>query len=201
MESVSCFALTFNLIIKNKMKKIVWVCGLIAGLIVSSWSIYSMINPPEEMNWDMGMVYGYATMLLAFALIFVGVKNYRDKHQGGTITFGRAFLVGLYITLIASTIYVLMWIINFRNFNPDFMDKYAAHIVEQQRAAGVPEAQIQREALEMKDFGDMYKNNVLVTALFTYVEILPVGLLVSLIAALILKRKRRDNADQVAARA
>jgi hypothetical protein len=181
------------------MKKIVWVCGLIAGLIVSSWSIYSMINPPEDMNWDMGMVYGYGTMLLAFALIFVGIKNYRDKHLGGTITFGKAFLVGLYITLIASTIYVVMWIINFRNFNPDFMDKYAAHMIEQQRAAGVPEAQIQKEALEMKDFGEMYKSNVLVTALFTYLEILPVGLLVSLIAALILKRRRRADPEQAPA--
>lgn len=179
------------------MKKTVWICGLIAGLISTIGFLYTMTSGVDPMTFENGMIYGFASMFLAFSLIFVGIKNYRDKHLGGAISFGKAFLTGLYICLIASTVYVLVWLFYNYNFAPDFMEKYAAHTLEQMRASGADEAAIQQQAEEMRKFGEMYKNPFF-KAIFTYTEILPVGLLITVVAALILKRKT-PRADQAVA--
>lgn len=160
--------------------------------------LYNMLSGGGDYsNMEWGMVYGYASMLLAFILIFVAIKQYRDKVSGGTISFGKAFLVGLYVTLIASTVYVLTWMVYYNNFAPDFMDKYAEYVIADLREKGAAEAEIQAQTAEMQKYSEMYKNPLFVF-LFTYIEILPVGLLISLVAALILKR-RTPRSEQVAA--
>jgi Protein of unknown function (DUF4199) len=173
------------------MKKIVLVCGSIAGLIVAAMMFISMAVYNKEGNFDNGMLIGYASMIIAFSLIFVGIKNYRDKYNGGAISFGRAFKVGVLIALVASTFYVVAWLIDYYFFMPDFMEKYAAYSIDKLKAAGASAERIAEETKEMAFFSDMYKNPLFVI-LFTFIEILPVGLLVSLIAALVLKRKRQE---------
>jgi hypothetical protein len=170
------------------MKKTIIVNGLIAGLISSSLFIALMLlGKAGDMNFKNGMVYGFSLMILAFSFIFVGTKSVRDQN-GGTISFGKAFLVGLYINLIASTIYVLVWMIDLNLFVPDFAEKYGAHMLEQLKAEGASQAAIASKTTEVANFKKMYASPVFVV-LMTYVEILPVGILVSLISALIMKRK------------
>jgi hypothetical protein len=170
------------------MKKIVIICGLIGGLIVSVLMVISTAIYYKSGNFENGLLYGYASMLLAFSLVFVGIKNYRDKYNSGIISFGKAFKTGLFITLIASTIYVIVWMIDYYVFIPDFADKYAAHMLEKLKADGASLAEIAKQTKTMDNFSEMYKNPFMV-ALFTYAEIIPVGLIVTLISALILKRK------------
>lgn len=171
------------------MKKTIFICGLIAGLISTSLFIGLMIlGKAGDADFKNGMLYGYTLMILAFSLIFVGTKITRDKYNGGEISFGKAFRVGLYITLIASTVYVIVWLIDYHFFIPDFAEKYGAHILEKLKASGAGQAEIAKQSAEMTRFSEMYKNP-LFNALITYSEILPVGLIVSLISALILKRK------------
>lgn len=170
------------------MKKIVIVCGSIAGLIVAAMMFISTAVYHKAGNFDNGMLIGYASMIIAFSLIFVGIKTYRDKYNAGTISFGVAFKVGVLITLIASTIYVIAWLIDYHYFIPDFMEKYATYSIDKLKAAGASTEKIASETQEMAGYSEMYKNPLLIV-LFTYLEILPVGLLVSLVAALILKRK------------
>jgi Protein of unknown function (DUF4199) len=172
------------------MKKIVIVNGLIAGVIVSAMFFITMGLYHKNGNYEGGMLIGYASMLLAFSLIFVAIKNYRDKYNAGIISFGKGFKIGLYITLIASTIYVIGWLIDYYCFIPDFAEKYAASMLDKLKAGGAAATEIAAKTKEMDSFITMYKNPVYVI-LFTYVEILPVGLLVALIAALILKRKAK----------
>src|SRR6185295_9420833 len=110
------------------MKKTVFICGLIAGLISTSLYIGLMIlGKAGDIDLKNGLVYGYTLMILAFSFIFVGTKITRDKHNGGVISFGKAFRVGLYITLIASTVYVIVWLIDNYFFIPDFAEIYSAH--------------------------------------------------------------------------
>src|ERR1051325_8248852 len=110
------------------MKRIVIVCGLISGCIVSALMGISIFVSNEHPDYSTGMFIGYAAMVLAFSLIFIGVKMFRDKYNGGVVSFGKAFLVGLYITLIASTIYVATWALEYKYVFPDFMEKYSAHM-------------------------------------------------------------------------
>jgi hypothetical protein len=172
------------------MKRTVITSGLIAGCLVSTFMAISMFycyKNPDKMMGESSMIIGYLSMLIAFSLIYVGIKSYRDKQNDGLVSFGKAFRIGLYISLIASSIYVLVWAIEYNFFIPDFFDKYSAHM--QKLAQESPNAaELKANAAHMEEYKDLYKNPLLFI-LFTYAEILPVGILVSLISALILKRK------------
>lgn len=170
------------------MKKNVLVFGLISGLIITSMMVYSVAMCYNSDNFEGSEVLGYTGMIVAFSFIFVGIKNYRDKYNNGVISFGKAFKVGLLITLVASTMYVGVWLIEYYLFVPDFIDRYCTHVINQGKAKGLSEAQIARNS--MLDFTrSMYKNPFGVI-LLTYLEVIPIGLVVALICALILKRKR-----------
>lgn len=170
------------------MKKTILICGIAGGIISTSMFIGQIILGKTDHDIENGMLYGYTLMILAFSLIFVGTKTIRDKHGDGTISFGRAFRIGLYITLIASTIYVLVWMVDYFVFIPDFAEKYGAKMVQQLKVSGASAEEIAKKTAEMDKFSQMYKNPIF-NALITYSEIIPVGLLVSLISAWLLKRK------------
>jgi len=170
------------------MKKNILIYGLISGLIVSALMAINLGMCYNSGTFDSSILMGYASMLIAFSMIFVGIKNYRDKYNGGVISFGKAFKVGLFITLTASTIYVIVWLIEEKLFFPDFMDKYTAHEISKLQSSGVSATKLASEMKDLEQAKEWYKNPVL-KILMTYVEILPVGLLVSLICSFILKRK------------
>ena len=172
------------------MKKIILVNGLIGGVIVSAVMATAVASGYSGAG---GMIIGYASMLIAFSLIFVGIKNYRDKYNDGFISFGKAFKIGILITLIASTLYVATWLIEYFFFIPDFGDKYAAEMVDKLKASGASQLELDKKAKEMADFASLYKNPFF-NALITYTEILPVGLIVTIISALILKKKKTSIA-------
>jgi Protein of unknown function (DUF4199) len=175
------------------MKKTILVCGLIAGLISTSLFIGMMLlGKARDDHFKNGILYGYTLMLLAFSFIFVGTKVTRDKYNDGTISFGKAFLVGLYITLIASTVYVIVWMIDFYVFIPDFFEKWATHVLDGMKASGASQTAIAEKAAEMAKSGEMYKNPFF-NSLLAYSEIVPVGLIVSVISAWTLKRKRKEG--------
>lgn len=178
------------------MKKTVIVSGLISGFIVSAIMAISIAVYSDNANFEGSMLLGYASMILAFSLIFVAIKNFRDKYNSGVITFGKAFKIGLYVALISSTMYVIVWVIEYYLFIPDFMEKYTDHVLDAARKSGASQAELDKQISEMANYKEMYKNPVFVI-LLTYTEILPVGLLVSLIAAAILRRKAKpDNQMQ-----
>lgn len=170
------------------MKKLVWTFGLIAGLICSVWMIGFILMGKFE-DFDKGVFYGYASMIIAFSMIFVAIKTYRDKHLEGKISFKTAFKIGLYITLIASTIYVITWLFCYFNFLHDIGDKYVAYTISKMKMNNAPQANIDKYILATKNFSKTYDNPVL-NALLTYTEIIPVGLLISLFCAFILKSRK-----------
>lgn len=167
------------------MRRNILVFGSIAGLIVSIWVICLAFVGHTN---DYGEIIGYASMIVAFIFILVGVKNYRDKYNQGVISFGKAFRVGLGIALVASTIYVIVWLVEYYVFIPDFMDKYADHMIKKAAESGASKAVLDKKMAEINSMKEMYKNPLFVIG-FTYLEILPVGVIISLISALILKRK------------
>ncbi len=173
--------------------KNILIYGIIAGFIVSSLMLLSvnyMSHCEGNVDFETGMLIGYASMLIAFSLVFVGIKNYRDKYNDGIISFGKAFKIGIMIVLIASTIYVIAWLIDYFFFIPDFMEKYSTHMLEELKASGATQLEIDKQVEEMASFSEMYKNPFF-NAMMTYMEILPVGLIVTLISSLILKRKTK----------
>jgi hypothetical protein len=173
------------------MKRTVITYGLIAGAAVSAFMSITMAIYAKDDTVHTGassMVVGYLGMLIAFTFIFVAIKSYRDKQNNGIISFGKALGIGLLISLIASTIYVITWAIVYKNIIPDYMDKYCAAMIEQAKAS-LSGTALQNKIAEINKGKEMYATPA-GFILFTYAEILPVGILVSLIAALVLKRKK-----------
>ncbi|MDB5088516.1 MAG: hypothetical protein JWR09_2510 [Mucilaginibacter sp.] len=173
------------------MEKIIWVCGVIAGVISVTWGVAGEALVSDSLSLSTRMIFGYATMILGFSLIFVAIKNYRDNHNSGQITFGKALGIGLLITLIASTVYVVVWMIDFKYFVPDYGEKYQAQAIAEMKASGASAAEIKKQGAEMAATFAKYKTSFTFRAMFTYLEIAPVGIVISLIAALILKKNAK----------
>jgi hypothetical protein len=163
------------------------IFGTISGLIsVAMLAVTLALS--KSIGFDKGMIIGYATIILSLSLVFFGIRSYRDNIQQGYISFGKAFGVGILICLISCMFYVITWEIMYFNFMPDFSTEYAKYQMEQLKAGGATEQVMQTAMEESKKFKEMY-DNPLINAAITFTEPFPVGLLITLISSLILKKK------------
>src|ERR1700761_7735140 len=153
------------------MKRNIYIFGGIAGAILGIFVtlFITLENTSHSLDSE---VLGYSVMVVAFAFIFVGIKNFRDKYNNGIVTFGKALLIGLGITLIGSTIYVLIWMIGYYFFVPDFMTHYADQMIKEAQASGADPATLAKKIAEVNNVREMYKNPIWVV-LFTYLEVAP----------------------------
>jgi hypothetical protein len=167
------------------VKKTILTFGLISGGLIS---LMMGLTVTFQDKLGHSYVIGYTTIVLSLMLTFFGVRSYRDNIQNGHITFGKAFLVGLSITVISCLCYVVTWEIIYFNFMPDFMDKYGAHILQKMQASGATAAAIQQKSEEINKLKVMYKNP-LFNAAITFIEPFPVGLVITLLSAAVLRKK------------
>ena len=174
------------------MRKTVLTFGLISGAIMSAMMILT-IPFMDRIGYDAGEIIGYATMVAASLLVYFGVRRYRDDVAGGTLSFGRAIAVGSLIVAVASACYTATWEVIYYNVARDFMARYEAHSLEQERAKGARPAELERRRVEAEKFAELYKNP-LINASMTFLEPLPVGLLAVLISAAVLRRKSNREA-------
>lgn len=177
------------------MKKTVLTFGLISGL-VSSVLMLSTALFLDRIGFEKGAIVGYTGIVLSFLLVFFGVRSYRENVGGGEITFGRALSVGLMITLISCACYVVTWEIVYFKLMPDFAEKYTAYMVEQIRASGASQQVIDARMQELNAMKVWY-DNPLINAAITFVEPFPIGLIISLMSAAILRRRKSNGQGQV----
>lgn len=174
------------------MKKNVLTFGAICGTIITSMMVYAAWKCNSNPQFESNDVLGYAGILVAFSFIFVGIKNYRDKYNGGIITFGNAFKAGFYMSLVASAMYLVVWLIDYYIFIPGYIDQFITHTLHQAKMNGATQETLDKTAVQMAEFKELYKNPLFVIAV-TLAEVLPIGVVISLISALILKRKAVQN--------
>lgn len=167
------------------MKRTTFLLSLAGGAFVSIFMVI-MIKYCNAQHAITNMLITYTAMIIAFSVIFVAVRKARDSN-GGVITFGKAFGIGLTITLITSTIYAAAWLIYSHFFIPDFIDKYTDHLIQQLKASHLPPQEL-KEKIDQANRDRAFYGSFLGKSIEPYMEILPVGLIVSVIAALTLKR-------------
>jgi hypothetical protein len=172
------------------MKKIVLTFGLIAGAILAG-TFLATLPFHDAIGNEGGMLIGYTSMVLAFLLIYFGVRSYRDNVAGGRIGFLKALGVGALIALVASACYVGTWEVMYFGGKSDYIEKYQARELEKARRSGESEAQIAAKKAEMDKFAEMYRNPFFNTAV-TFLEPLPVALVIALVSAGILSRRRKN---------
>jgi hypothetical protein len=171
------------------MKKTVWTFGLIAGGILGgTMAVMVPAGMNGTLSFEHAEFFGYTIQVLAFLMVFFGIRSYRQNVSGGAISFGKAFQVGILVMLVASVVYVATWEVLYYRFFPDFGDKYAAHMLEKMKSTGKSAEAIDAATKEMARFKEMYRNP-LVNAGMTLMEVVPVGLLMTLVSAAALRRK------------
>jgi hypothetical protein len=169
------------------MKKPVLTFGLIAGVIMSVLMLGSVLLR-NKIGASHSLVLGYTILVASFLLVYFGIRSYRDNTLGGEISFGRAFACGILITLITSVFYVAMWEIVYFNFMPHFMDSYFAAQIHKVQSSGLDPATAAARVAAIERSQQLYQNP-LVNIAYTFMEPLPVGLIITLISAAVLRRK------------
>ena len=171
------------------MRKIILTYGGIAGTLVGG--MFAVTIPfwrAGTLTADNGMWVGYSSMVIALSLVFFGIKSYRDNHLGGAISFGTAFRVGMGITIIASLFYCIAWEICYNTVFPNYMELTAEHKQLSMKSSGATAQEIATTMAEFRRNAELYKNP-LVRFAITFMEIFPVGLLITLLSASLLKKK------------
>ena len=173
------------------MKKSVLTFGLIAGAIMAAM-MFATLPFLDRIGFDKGEIIGYTTMIVSFLMVFFGIRSYRENVGRGSITFGKAFTVGILITVIACLCYVVAWEIIYYKLMPGFADKYVAHVIEKVKASGASQQAIDAQIQQMKDFKAMY-DNPLINAAITFVEPFPIGLILTVVSSAILRRNKKSD--------
>ena len=144
---------------KSIMKRIVITYGVISGLITGGFMLATMpLYDKVILNFDNGAIVGYTGMVISLFLVFFGIKSFRDNQAGGNVTFGKAVLIGLLITMIASVFYALAWEVSYANMGDRFVQQWTDHALEKLQAGGATEVDMQAARADWKSFGEMYKN-------------------------------------------
>ena len=169
------------------MKRTVLTFGLISGLIISVLTGGSLLLA-DKIGSGHSMALGYTIMVASFLLIYFGIRSYRDNDLAGQISFGRAFSCGILITLITTMCYVAMWEVLYFNFMPHFMDSYFAAQIHKVQSSGLDSATIAAQVAAIQRSAQLYQNPF-VNMAYTIIEPLPVGIIITLVSAAVLRRK------------
>lgn len=172
---------------EGTVTRIVIVYGLISGLVIIAGIIGTIVIGGDQPHGNVWL--GYLIMLLGMSAVFMGVKQYRDQHRGGVIKFLLALGVGLAIALFASLAYVLVWEVYLAATDYAFMDQYIAATLQARRAEGLSSAAYARLEAEMSQMAEAYQSPLFRLPM-TFAEIFPVGLVVSIVSAVLLRNSR-----------
>ncbi len=176
------------------MRKIIVTFGLISGAI-SSLMMIALVTFGGRIGFDRGAIIGNTSIVLSFLMVFFGIRTYRDNIGDGQITFLKAFAVGLSITLISCIVYVVTWEVIYYNFLPGYWDAYGAHLVQKLTASGANPAAIQEKLQQVRKYKELYKNPFF-NAVLTFIHPFPIGLVITLFSALVLRRKPQPQPEQ-----
>ena len=160
--------------------------GAIAGLVAGSAVSLTALGLGDHSIGGWGMAIGYLIMLAALSAIFVAIKRQRDEAGGGVIGFWPAFGLGAAISVVASIVYALCWDAALAIGHIRFGHSYAASTIADARSHGMAPGDLAKLTAEMTTFAEQYDGSILYRLPMSMMEILPVGLLVSLVSALLL---------------
>jgi hypothetical protein len=173
------------------MRRVIFIFGFISGAVLSAMFLIGVWLCQTGVICFMNELMGWASIVLSLSMIFFGIKSYRDNYQKGVITFWKGLQIGLLITLIASVLYAaageLLYLAD-PTAQAAMMDKLADYNVNKLKESGASAAEIDKKAREMADLKTMTESAFL-RFVFTLVLVMPVGIVISLLSASLLRRK------------
>ena len=170
------------------MKSFVVKFGFISGGISVALMFLTFVVLRGPWLFENGAFVGYAGMVLSFSVIFVGVRSYREQSGQGSLSFGKALQAGLLMALISCCCYSLMWLFINHFFYPNFADDYMQHEMSRLHQSGATAAVLQEKMKSLEEYKSMSANPFM-NALLTFTEPLPVGIVMAVLSAAILRKK------------
>ena len=174
------------------MRKVVLTVGLLAGAIIAAlvW-ITAALAERDLIKFERLEILGYASMIIALSMVFFGIKSYRDNQGNGNLTFWKGVQVGALISVIAGVMYfagAFSYGMVSPGFEDNFMRKFTELKVSQLQAQGASQADIDKGTAEVETMRVLFKNPLLFF-LVCMMEILPVGIIVTLLSAALLRKR------------
>jgi len=168
------------------MKNTVLAFGLLSGALAVAMMLATL---PFIRSMELGTsdLIGYSSIAISALVLFFGIRSHRER-AGGQLTFGRGLGVGILITLISSACYMAAFQVVYFKAMPDFGEKFSACMVERARAGGATEREIDETAATAAALKRLYDRPATNAAL-TFATTFPVGLVMSVFAAAVLRRK------------
>lgn len=169
------------------MFRIILLYGIPGAIVVGGPLFWGMVAGQQDN--ESGAIIGYTTMLVALTGVFLGVKHYRDRELGGAIKFLPALGVGLAISAVASLGWVIAWEASLMVTKLDFGAVYAQMMIESAKAEGASAERLAQVTREGQQFAANYANPVFRMGM-TFIEMFPIGVVISLISAALLRNSR-----------
>ncbi|MEM8917350.1 MAG: DUF4199 domain-containing protein [Pseudomonadota bacterium] len=170
------------------MTRTAFVYGIVSGTIVILSMLLGIVTSDGKGFWS-SELFGYLIMLIALSMIFVGVKRYRDQELGGVIQFLPAFGLGLAISAIAAVMYVFVWEMYLLSTDYVFIHEYAAGVIENAKSSGVTGEALDKVIADTNQLTENYGKPWYRWPI-TFLEIFPVGFLISLVSAALLRNPK-----------
>lgn len=170
------------------MKKTVIRYGLLSSLVIIVLFLLSFLIF-HDTNYEAQEVFGWSSMIISLLFVFFGIKHYRDKENGGLLSFGQGMKVGLLIVLIPSLAFGIFDVLYITVINPHFMENYYQHYATQLQQS-LPAAEYEKAKAKMEEQLAMFSNPI-VNGLVMALSVFLIGIIIAVISSLILRRSAR----------
>jgi len=172
------------------MKKTILTFGPISAAMMAVMYVF-MCLARDSGNILLSQILTYAGVVVLFVMLFMGIKSYRGHAPGGFITFGKAFKVGIYISLVSSLCSAIIWLILYNPIFKDFMEQHTAVLIEKLNASGASIAEIAAKKEEMLKHTGLYENPIYRAGII-FIQGFPVEAIMTVIASFVLKYQPRS---------
>lgn len=167
------------------MKKTILRYGMYSAITIVALFLVSFIAFSGA-SYSVQEVLGYTSMIIAQLFVFFGIKHYRDQQNGGLLSFTQGMKVGVLIVLIPSLIFGIFDVLYVQVINPEFMEKYYQDYLSQLRQS-LPPAEFEQQRAAMESQRAIFSNPAF-NFLIMFFTVFVIGVIVTVISSLVLKR-------------
>lgn len=160
------------------MKNYVLKYGLIAGVVNITLGLTNWFTIAQYYGPTLSRAIGYLSIAVALMCVPLGIKYFRDHLNRGLISFNKAMSVGLGITLITSFITFLYSMLFF---------VFAGDSFTEWNKRGLSAAELRELENQIAQTPD-FVFTAWFQGLILFVTVFMIGLIISLISALVMKR-------------
>jgi Protein of unknown function (DUF4199) len=172
------------------MKKTVFRYGVVSFVALCILGFINYLGSIKIPNYN-GAIGGYISILLSSIFIYIGIKQFRDKENGGFVSYKQAFLVGILIVIFPALANGIYSVIYAKFIDPGFMDKYYDLAIQDMKVK-LPPDQFQVKLKSLESERTMFKNPYL-QFIMMFLTVFLIGVIITAISSLALYKNPKTK--------